>query len=44
MQPSLQAFEVVIEFHARVISNLGLTRVQYSVRRLCNDEKEKVAV
>jgi hypothetical protein len=28
----------------RVISNLGLTTVQYSVRRPCNDKKEKVTV
>jgi len=27
-----------------VYSNLGLTKLQYIVRRLCSDEKEKVTV
>jgi hypothetical protein len=34
-----------MQFHAReAYSNLGLTNVYYSVRRLCRQEKEKVTV
>jgi len=42
---SLQASELVIEFHAtEAYSNLGLTRVHYTVRRLWSEEKENVTV
>jgi len=42
---SLQAAAEVIEFDAtEPFSNLGLTIVQYSIRRQCSDEKERVTV
>ena len=43
MRFSLQAYEELIEFHGtEAYFGLGLAKVQYSVRRLWSDEKEKV--
>jgi hypothetical protein len=43
MRSSLLASVEVMEFHAtQTYSNLGLTDVQYIIKRLCRDEKEKV--
>jgi hypothetical protein len=43
MRSSLLASVEVIEFHAtEAYSNLGPTNVQYSIKRLCREEKEKV--
>jgi hypothetical protein len=43
MRSSLLAPAGVMEFHAtEAYSNLGLTNVQYSIRRLCREEKKKV--
>jgi hypothetical protein len=45
MTSSLQESEEVVEFNiTTAYSNLGLTEVQYSVRRQCSDEKEKLTV
>jgi aspartate/methionine/tyrosine aminotransferase len=42
---SLLASVEVMGFHAtEAYSNLGLTNVQYSIRRLCREEKEKFTV
>jgi hypothetical protein len=43
MHSSVLASVEVMEFHAtEAYSNLGLTDVQYSIRRLCREEKEKI--
>jgi hypothetical protein len=43
MRSSLRASEEVIEFHAtEAYCNFGVPKVQYSVSRLCSDEKGKV--
>lgn len=45
MHFSLQAYEELIEFHVTEAHfGLGLAKVQYGVRRLWSDEKEKVTV
>jgi hypothetical protein len=45
MHSSLLALVKVMEFHAtEPYSNLGLTNVSYSIRRLCREEKKKVTV
>jgi hypothetical protein len=45
MRFTLQAYEELIEFHiTEAYFGLGVAKVQYSVRRLWSDEKEKVAV
>jgi hypothetical protein len=42
---SLQAYEELIEFHVtEAYFGLGLAKVQYSVSKLCSDEKEKVTL
>jgi hypothetical protein len=44
MRSSLLASVEVMEFHTtEEYSNLGLTNVQYSIKRLCREEMEKVA-
>jgi hypothetical protein len=43
MRSSLLASVEVMEFHAaETFSKLGVTNVQYSIKRLCREEKEKV--
>jgi hypothetical protein len=43
MRSSLLASAEVMEFHVtEAYSNLGLTNVQYSIKRLCREEKEKI--
>jgi hypothetical protein len=43
MRSSLLASVEVMEFHAtEAYSSVGLTNVQYSIKRLCREEKEKV--
>jgi hypothetical protein len=45
MRCSLQASEEVIDFHAaEAYYNMGLTVVQYSVRRKCRDRNERVTI
>jgi len=45
MRSRLQASEEVAEFYtAQAYCNVGLTRVEYSIRRLYSDEKEKFKV
>jgi len=45
MCSSLQAAKGVRDCHAtEAYSSLGLTRVQYKLRRLCSDQEEKVTV
>jgi hypothetical protein len=43
MRSSLLASVEIMEFHAtEAYSNLGITNVQYRIRRLCREEKKEV--
>jgi hypothetical protein len=43
MRSILLASVAVMDFHAtEAYSNVDLTNVQYSIKRLCREEKEKV--